>query len=144
MTENVWLTITGEQTQPDGSHEKNTTKSRARHVVDADGTHELYFHEEINGVEEPVENRVTIASHRITVEKTGKLNTNLVLENGRTNACLYETPYGSFSMDIVTTNVACLEVGERVHARAKYQLHMEGEYCVDCAVTIRIDPMTSG
>jgi len=140
MTEYVWLTITGEQTQPDGSTEKNTCRSRARYVLKENGTHELTFREKVDGLEEPVENHVTVGEHRITVEKTGSLETNLVLENGRTNSCTYETPYGSFPMDIVTTHVACLETGGKIHARARYQLRMEGNYDVDCAVTIRIEP----
>ncbi|MDO4285820.1 MAG: DUF1934 domain-containing protein [Eubacteriales bacterium] len=140
MTEQVWLTITGEQISSDGEKERNQTKCRAKYKK-AGESHVLFFEELCDGASTPIANRLLIDHERIVIHKTGMVVSNLVLQNGHTHDCLYETPYGALPMKIQTSHVACLETAQGIHARARYRLALDPAYTTECTVTIRIEPL---
>lgn len=169
MTEYVWLTVTGEQTHPDGTRETNTTRSLARHEIMPDGSHVLIAEEMVQeqdgpetrgqirrGLEQNGQDKhgnpdtgdrqgsaahITVTDHRITVEKTGEYASRMVFETGLEHALDYRTPYGTLPMTIHTSHVAALVVNDNLHAHAKYELRMQRDYPVQCAVTIRTEPV---
>lgn len=139
MTEEVWLTIIGEQTSPEGEKEQNRTRCRARYRRDGD-RHVLEYEEQGEAGDRSTQNRLLIERERIEISRKGMVESCMVMEREKEHACLYETPYGAFPMKIRTVHVNCLETADKIHARAKYTLAMEGDYTADCAVTIRIEP----
>ncbi len=140
MTEEVWLTIIGEQTSPEGEKEQNRTKCRARYSQDGE-RHVLEYEERGEEGDKPTQSRLFIERERIEISRKGMVDSHMVMEREKEHDCLYETPYGAFPMKIRTVHVNCLETDERIHARAKYILSVEGDYTADCAVTIRIEPV---
>ena len=142
MTEEVWLTIIGEQISPDGEKERNQTKCRARYRRDGE-RHVLEYEERGEEGDKPTLSHLLIERERIEISRKGMVDSRMVMEREKEHDCLYETPYGAFPMKIRTEHVNCLETDEKIHARARYTLVMEGNYTADCAVTIRIDPVKS-
>ncbi len=140
MTEEVWLTIIGEQTSPEGEKERNQTKCRARYTRDG-AQHVLEYEETGETGDKPTHSRLLIERERIEISRKGMIESCMIMEREKEHACLYETPYGAFPMKIRTGLVNCLETEDKIHARAKYTLALEGAYTADCAVTIRIEPV---
>lgn len=140
MTEEVWLIIIGEQISPEGEKERNQTKCRARYRWDKE-QHVLEYEERGEEGEKPTQSRLLIERERIEICRKGMVDSRMVIEREKEHECLYETPYGAFSMKIRTVHVNCLETEDKIHARARYTLVMEGDYTADCAVTIRIEPV---
>ena len=138
MTEDVWLTITGEQISPDGEKERNRTKCRAKYKKEG-GSHVLLFEELCDGSRTPTANRLVIDREHIVIHKTGMVVSDLVLRGGHRHECLYQTPYGGIPMAIETSHVACLETARGIHARARYRLALDAQYAAECTVTIRIE-----
>jgi|GEM_PF-1212923 uncharacterized beta-barrel protein YwiB (DUF1934 family) len=139
MSEYVWLTVTGEQTHPDGTAEKNTSRSRARHEILSDGSHVLISEESLEDTGKTVTSRIVVSDHRITVEKTGDYASRMVFETGLSHSLEYRTPYGTLPMTIETSHVMALAVNENLHARAKYDLIYQAGEPVRCSVTIRTE-----
>lgn len=137
----VILTITGRQIQPDGTEEKHQTKHRARCKRNGDGAYEITYNERMEGIEEPLESRITVDKRRVVIERKGKLSTSLLLEKGRRNACLYETPYGAIPLETEADSIDALTVDRNIHIRVAYRL-LQGSMTISCTVGIRMEPVS--
>ena len=54
---------------------------------------------------------------------------------------MYETGFGSIPMKIFTKRLAMREVGSNFHGRVSYDLHLQGGDSMECAVTIKAEPV---
>lgn len=140
MTGQVWLTVTGTQRHPDGSEETNRSRYRAEYRRGEDGTHEFRYEENAEKGGKAPAGRIGIAPHCITVKRGG--GTELVLESGVRRVCRYGTAYGELRMETETSQVVCLELGDRLHAQAKYRLRPDPDYVIECRVMIKAEPVT--
>ena len=75
-----------------------------------DGTLELtdtgmllsYQETELTGMEGTV-TTFTLSGPRVTLTRTGRVNSQMIFEEGRQHTSLYETPFGELSVDIRTS-----------------------------------------
>ena len=55
---------------------------------------------------------------------------------------MYETPYGSIPLTTFTRKIAVRRMGENLHARIRYRMVLMGADPVECAVTVKAEPLT--
>jgi uncharacterized beta-barrel protein YwiB (DUF1934 family) len=105
MKKPVIISITG--TQDIGDEDINTIEF----ITDGQfqsrtGSHYITYDEtEITGME-GVSTTVTVeGDNRITITRTGKLKSQLILEKGKRHLCPYTTEYGEMMMGVNTGNI---------------------------------------
>lgn len=69
-----------------------------------DGMILRYAETELTGMEGTT-TTFTVAGTRVTLQRSGKVNSQMIFEKGRQHTSLYETPYGELSIDIQTSEL---------------------------------------
>lgn len=136
MTKEVMVTISGfhmEEEEGDTIEMVHIGEYRER-----DGVHYVFYEERLEGVAEPVKNRIRITEHKIELQKRGAVTVNMVFEEQRHQSSTYAIPYGSFLMDTYTTKVEVQAEEEALRAKASYELNVNGVRCASCDVKILV------
>lgn len=140
MKREVWLTVTGEQKDPDGRSDRNAVRCRAFYET-RDGEHRIVYRErdaESGGL---TESEMLFAENFCRIDRTGAVTTSMRFTPGEDAGALYETGFGTIRMKIHTRRLAVRVVGENFHARVSYTLSLEGGEPLECAVTVKAEPV---
>ena len=101
MSSNVIISIKGKQTSADGSDELELVTA-GELERSAEGAITVSYQEsELTGMEGTT-TMVRIDGPRVTLLRTGQVNSQMVFEEGRRHLSMYETPYGALSVGIDT------------------------------------------
>ena len=136
----VWLTVTGEQKDADGRKDRNSTQCRAWYEKRGD-LHIFEYRETDPQSGAFTDSRLVFSKTGCSIERTGVVSTMMRFEPERELECMYETGFGSIPMKIFTKRLAMREVGSNFHGRVSYDLHLRGGDPMDCAVTIKAEPV---
>ena len=137
----VRLTVTGEQTDADGRRDSVRTDCIAEYEY-RDGTHVFTYLETDPQSGAVTRSQMRLAAESCSIVRTGEINARMEFVPDRERHCDYGTPFGSLSMAIVTERIAMRQIGENFHARIRYRMAFEGADPVECAVTIKSEPVS--
>ena len=140
MKREVWLTVTGEQRDPDGRSDRNATHCRALYES-CEGQHIFTYRETDPGSGLVTESRMVFSDSFCRIDRTGAVNTSRQFQQQKELECMYETGFGTIAMKIFTKKLALRRVGENFHARVSYTLHLQGGDPMECTVTIKAEPV---
>ena len=141
MTKDVMVTIAGFHMAEED--EDTIEMVHIGEYYQRNGTHYLLFEERMEGMSEPVKNRVKFREHYLEVQKRGPVTVNMVFEKGKSQSSTYAIPFGSFLMETHTTEVSIREEEGRIEARAEYALEINGVYCARSEIRVVVQPKES-
>lgn len=135
MTRDVMVTILGFHVEEE---EGDTVEMlHIGEYFERNGTHYLLYEERLEGIAEPVKNRIKIKDRRMELQKRGPVTADMVFEEQKSQSSTYAIPYGSFLMETYTTKVDCLVGEDRLEASAFYELCINGVRYASCEVRVR-------
>ena len=140
MGKEVWLIVTGEQKDPDGRSDRNSTQCRAWYEKTED-MHIFEYRERDPQSGEVTESRLVFSATQCRIERKGTVNTVMRFHTGQEMECAYETGFGSIPMKISTKRMAMREAGSNFRARVIYDLLFQGGDPMECAVTVKAEPV---
>ncbi len=92
------------------------------------GKHFILYEEVLDNVNTLIKNTVKIVSDQLVeVRKTGASNALMIYEPGKSNRTLYQTPYGTVDVDMVTDNIELSVDEEKIDLFIEYGMEVEGE-----------------
>lgn len=134
----VLLTVTGEETYADGHKDINRTRCRA--VWESSAVTVFRYREE-DPSGGSTESMMEFSDGCCIITRTGVISTEMRFVPDQETHCDYGTPFGSIPMTIFTHLVALRQVGDNFHARIRYRLTPEGGDSIECAVTVKAEPV---
>lgn len=97
----VVITVQGLQVYIDGEPDASELMTQGRLTLREDGFILTYEETALTGMEGTT-TRFAQEGEQITLTRTGTVNNHLVFQEGRQHSSLYETPYGSVTVDVHT------------------------------------------
>lgn len=140
MKTEVWLTVTGEQKDPDGRADQNTGRYRACYE-NTDDRHIFTYEERDPDSGAVTKSEMIISKEAWTIRRSGGRSAVMRFSLGAREECLYETAFGSIPMTIATKRMGMRRIGERFLARVSYSLELGGGEPMDCAVMVKAEPV---
>lgn len=104
------------------------------------GTHYILYEERMEGIAEPIKNRIKVRERRMELQKRGPVTANMVFEEQKSQSSTYAIPYGSFLMETYTTKVEIQKEEESFLAKASYELNVNGVRCASCDIRLLVQP----
>ena len=102
----VIIFVRGEQYYEDVDPDETELMTEGSMTISGDGGIVLEYQEtELTGMEGTT-TRFTIQDDMVTLTRTGGINSQMVFQRGKRHSSLYETPWGTMLVDIVTTTLA--------------------------------------
>lgn len=138
MTKDVMVTISGFHTAEDD--EDTIEMVHVGQYYERNGTHYILYEERMEGMTEPIRNRIKIRECRMELQKRGPVTANMVFEEQKSQSSTYAIPYGSFLMETYTTKVGIQAEEESFLATASYELHVNGVRCASCDIRVLVQP----
>ena len=136
MTKDVMVTISGFHTAEDD--EDTIEMVHVGQYYERNGTHYILYEERMEGMTEPIRNRIKIRERRMELQKRGPVTANMVFEEQKSQSSTYAIPYGSFLMETYTTKVGIQAEEESFLATASYELHVVR--CASCDIRVLVQP----
>lgn len=126
----VIIFVRGEQYYDGADPDETELMTEGFMTIDRDGTILLEYEEtELTGMEGTT-TRFAVQNDKVTLTRTGGINSQMVFQRGRRHSSLYETPWGTMLVDIATTALA-------------YRLNDRGGV-LDIKYTIAVDHQVTG
>lgn len=138
MTKDVMVTISGFHTAEDD--EDTIEMVHVGQYYERNGTHYILYEERMEGMTEPIRNRIKIRERRMELQKRGPVTANMVFEEQKSQSSTYAIPYGSFLMETYTTKVEIQKEEESFLAKASYELNVNGVRCASCDIRLLVQP----
>lgn len=112
----------------------------------SDGTYEktdkgyriAYEESEATGFEGSVTTLETEGSRKVTMNRTGAVSSNLIVEDGRKHHCVYGTPYGDFTVGVNATFINSDLNDEGGKLEFHYVIDVNSSYVGDFEIIIEI------
>lgn len=141
MTKDVMVTLSGLHM---AEEEEDTLELvHIGEYYERNGAHYILFEEHLEGIAQPVKNRIKIKDRCLEVQKRGPVTTNMVFEEGKVQSSTYSVPFGSFLVDVHTDQVKVDVEEEKLEATASYGLHINGAHCADCDIRVKVESRES-
>ena len=140
MSREVWLTVTGDQKDSDGNRDRNAVSCRASYES-CDGSHVFTYRERYPESGAVTESRMVFSESFCRIDRKGAVHTSMYFSPMEESECGYETGFGTFLMKIYTKHLAMKQVGGNFHARVSYTLCLQGGVPMECAVTVKAEPL---
>ena len=137
MNKSVELTIRGTQWDADGQR-SDTHAVYPAVYGEKDGSHYLFYEEVQEAFEKPVKCRMKVADGILELTRRGTFDSVMLFVNGENHPTHYQTPYGSFLMEVRTQQVQVEEREKVICVTADYALFLEEEKLSDCKLEIQI------
>lgn len=134
MTKDVMVTISGFHVEEE---EGDTIEMvHIGEYFERNGAHYILYEERLDGVTEPVRNRIKIRGQKMELQKRGPVTADMVFEEKKSQSSTYAIPYGSFLMETYTTKVECQVEDDCLEAKAFYELNINGVRYASCEVRV--------
>ncbi len=104
LSKPVMLSVRGEQRFEGLEPDATELMTEGTLTVLPDGLRLSYAETELTGMEGTV-TTFEVRDKRVTLTRSGKVNSQMVFEEGRAHTSLYETPFGELSVDIQTSRL---------------------------------------
>ena len=100
----VLLTIRGEQYFDDVDPDETKLMTDGTMEITEDGYLLTYQETELTGMEGTT-TTFEVAGNRVTLTRSGSVNSQMIFEEGKQHTSLYETPFGELPVDIQTSSL---------------------------------------
>ena len=100
----VLLTIRGEQYFDDVDPDETKLMTDGTMEISDEGIFLTYEETELTGMEGTT-TTFEVAGGRVTLTRSGTVNSQMIFEEGRQHTSLYETPFGELPVDIQTSSL---------------------------------------
>ena len=100
----VLLTIRGEQYFDDVDPDETKLMTDGTMEVTEEGYLLTYQESELTGME-GMTTTFEVVGNRVTLKRSGSVNSQMVFEEGKQHTSLYETPFGELPVDIQTSSL---------------------------------------
>lgn len=140
MTSDVLVTIQGLQFG-DGVSEEELDQIQTicpGKFYDKNESRYILYDEMVEGIEQPIQNRIKIKKDEITVTKKGPFQVQMEFEKGKKTMTQYHTPFGPIMMAMDTEILEVEEAEDRIHIYIKYGLEANYQFVADCEIKIDI------
>ena len=136
MKENVILHISGLHST-DGDDD-SVEMINAGKYYNRNGKHYIKYQESLeDGI--VCDNMIKISKNEVEFIRKGIMNTHMVFTMGNKNMNYYETPFGSMTMGIDTSNLEVAETENKIDVDIYYALDMNCQHISDCHVNIWVE-----
>lgn len=142
MTKDVLVSISGLQM---AVNEMESNDDEPIEVVSAgtyyfkDGKHYIFFEEVAEGIPGVTKTQIRLTGKEtLEVMKKGISNMHMVFEKGKTNRCLYKTPFGELDLGICTRELLVDEQQDNINIQAEYAMDVNYEPLAECTIKIHI------
>ncbi|MCR5835562.1 MAG: DUF1934 domain-containing protein [Lachnospiraceae bacterium] len=86
-------------------------------------------------------NIIKVSEEIVEIKKVGNVNTNMSFASQKTNRSYYSTPFGDFTIDINTNDIA-VNVGEKdMDIKIDYALSINNQHTNDCRISMSVKEM---
>lgn len=138
MTKDVMVTISGFHMAEDD--EDTIEMVHIGEFYERNGTYYILYEERMEGMAEPVKNRIKVKGQRMELQKRGPVTADMIFEEKKSQSTTYAILYGSFLMETYTTKVGIREEEESFLATASYELNVNGVRCASCTIRVLVQP----
>ncbi len=81
---------------------------------------------------------IKIKDSSVYLLKKGAITTRMEFDTEKKHLTPYQTPYGTFQMEIATNQLTVRREGEDIHLDISYQLNMDGKPLSRCSIEIQV------
>ena len=135
MRENIVLYITGLHST--GADDDSVEMIYAGQHFFRNGKHFIKYQESLeDGL--VTDNLIKISPDEVELVRKGPMTTNMLFTVGEKNLSYYETPFGSMTMGIDTSDMCITENDGELIADIRYKLEMNGSYMAQSHVVIKV------
>jgi len=144
MTKEVLISLRGLQfDQSDADAEKIETIMTGNYY-EKNGSHYVLFEEVMEGLMEPVKNRIKFREHVLELTRSGAVNVHMIFEENRKNMTSYQTPFGNILIGVDTESVQINEKENQISVLVDYTLEANYQYLADCRIEMELHPRKDG
>lgn len=136
MTENVILTVRGQQTDID--KEETTELLTGAAYYYRNGKHYILYDAVDPESGEQSSNTIKIGDDRVDVIRRGACRVHMVFEKDKQISSQYHTSAGMIQMEIFTSRLHVKQNEALIEVELVYDLYMNGTFLSECCVDIRI------
>ncbi len=135
MKENIVLYITGLHST--GSDDDSVEMIYAGKHYFRNGKHFIKYQESLeDGL--LTDNMIKISPKEVELVKKGPMTTNMLFTIGEKNLSYYDTPFGSMTMGIDTSDMCITENDGEMNVDIHYNLEMNGNHVAKSHVVIKV------
>lgn len=139
MTKDVWISLQGTQFSGDDAADSIMTDVSGMYY-EKNGRHYVIYEEAMEGLQEPVRNRLKFGERFLELTRSGSLNAHMMFEENKKHAADYHTPYGKLTLCLDTKKFRMVKEADSMQLAIEYTLEQNNEYLADCKILIEIRP----
>lgn len=143
MTKDVIIRISGVHMEEGGENPEPVEVICPGTYYEKNRKHYILYEEVQPGESAITRNTVKVWEGHYEVVKHGMTNTHLIFEDGKEHTTLYETPFGSLSMDVYTDRVLFETAEDEFKIQVEYELKVNGEKIADCTIMMNVEAKKS-
>lgn len=138
MTKDVLISLRGLQFDQSDSDVEKIETIMPGNYYEKNGSHYVLYDEIMEGISEPVKNRIKFGEHALELTRNGAVNVHMIFEENRKNMTSYNTPYGNILIGIDTRKIHITQESDRIVVDVDYALDVNYEYLADCQIVLDI------
>lgn len=138
MTKDVLISLRGLQFDQSDSDVEKIETIMPGNYYEKNGSHYVLYDEIMEGIPEPVKNRIKFSEHGLELTRNGAVNVHMIFEENRKNMTSYNTPYGNILIGIDTRKIHIAQESDRIVVDVDYALDVNYEYLADCQIVLDI------
>ncbi|MCM1174932.1 MAG: DUF1934 domain-containing protein [Blautia sp.] len=138
MTKDVLISLRGLQFDEEDSDVETIETIMAGSYYEKNDSHYVLYDEVMEGISEPVRNRLKFNEHMLEIMRSGAVNVHLLFEEKRKNMTNYNTPYGDILVGVDTKKIHITQETDRIVVDVDYTLDVNYEYLTDCQIVLDI------
>lgn len=140
ITKEVLVELRGSQFGGDAGSTAQTEEAMQGRYYRKNDSHYVIYEERMEGLEEPVTNRMKFRDGTVELSRSGPLRMRMVFQENKKHLTGYHTPYGQMLLGITTKRLEIVRQQDGVGIDIEYALDVNDEYVSDCRIHIRIRP----
>lgn len=135
MTKDVLITVSG--VQMDIGDEPIELVTVGTYYL-KNGKHYVMYEEQVEDNGPITKNRVKFYDGHFEMSKKGGNNSFLMFERDRKTSTVYDTPFGSLQIDIMTKDLDIKETEDLLQVYVKYTLDINYNFISECEVSFKV------
>lgn len=140
MTKDVMISIRGIQFDNGQDGEKIESIQKGEYYY-KNNSHYILYEEILEGIEEPVKNRIKFKEGEMHLHKKGPVNVSMEFLTEKKTLTNYRTPFGSLVIGLEAQKVKFEEEEKRILLDVDYVLEVNYEPLADCKIRVDIRAM---
>lgn len=140
MTKEVMISIRGIQFEEGQDGEKIESIQKGEYY-NKDNTHYIFYDEIMEGLENPIKNRIIFREGEMHLQKKGAINVTMDFLEDKKTLADYRTPYGNLVIGLQAQKVSFEEEEKRILLTVDYTLEINYEPLANCKIRVDVRSM---